>query len=87
VKPELQTYLAKGIPKDEALRLAELDKGITKSSSSDVERQAATSSAPSYVQRATAPKVTLTEHDERFGITADRKAELLKKYPDLADEL
>lgn len=85
VKPELQTYLAKGIPRDEALRLAELDKGVTKSSP-DAGRQAATSGTASFVQRSTTPEVALTEHDRRFGLTAQRKKELQQKYPDLLEE-
>lgn len=87
VKPEFQSYLAKGIPRDEALKLAELDKGILKSSSSEADRQAANSSPAASTLRNTSPSVEVTEHDKRFNIDAKRKKELQEKYPDLLEEV
>src|SRR3990167_5878717 len=69
-----------------ALERAEQKKGITVDTS-DIERQAATSGAPGTISRMKSNPVPLTEHDRRFGITAERKKALQEKYPDLVEEL
>lgn len=69
-----------------ALERAELKKGITVDTS-DIERQAANSGPPGTISRMKSNPVHLTEHDRRFGLTAERKKELQEKYPDLIEEL
>lgn len=71
--------------REKALQLAEIEKGVSKSSSSssEGERQAANSGPAASVQRSTSAPVNVTEHDRRFGITEKRKKELQEKYPDL----
>lgn len=69
-----------------ALELAEKKAGVT-TDTSDVERQAATSSSPGITARTKSNPVPLTEHDRRFGITADRKKELEDRYPELKEEI
>lgn len=69
-----------------ALELAEKRKGVTVDTS-DVERQAAMSSAPGTISRLKSNPVPVTEHDRRFGLTPERKKELQDKYPELAEEV
>jgi len=86
---EMQADGAKLTPalRERALKLAELDKGILKSSSSEADRQAANSSPAASTLRNTSPSVEVTEHDKRFNIDAKRKKELQEKYPDLLEEV
>lgn len=69
-----------------ALELAERRRGVTVDTS-DVERQAAMSSAPGISSRTNSNPVPLTEHDRRFGLTPERKKELQEKYPELTEEI
>lgn len=69
-----------------ALERAEQKKGITVDTS-DNERQAAMSGAPGTISRMKSNPVPLTEHDRRFGLTAERKQALQEKYPELKEEV
>lgn len=69
-----------------ALERAEQKKGII-ADTSDIERQAAMSSAPGTISRMKSNPVELTEYDKRFGITAERKRELQEKYPGLKEDV
>lgn len=83
VKEEFAAYKAKGYDRDDALRLAKLDKGITSQSTSELSRQAGTSSAPATVNRTLegGDDMTLTDSDKAFGI----KPETKQKYKGLVE--
>lgn len=70
---ELQASGAKLTPAlmEKALRLAEQKKGI--SVDPEAIRQQASASAPSVVNREETEEVTLTEDDQRFGVTPETK--------------
>lgn len=80
VKPEYQTYLAKGYSNADALRLAELDKGIA-ASSPEALRQQASASAPGIVNRESSEEITLSETDRRFNV----KPETVAKWKHLVE--
>lgn len=72
VKDEFASYKAKGYSKDDALRLAKLDKGLISGSKAENIRQAATATAPATVDRS-AEEVELSDTDKRLGISKDTK--------------
>lgn len=69
-----------------ALERAEHKKGIQNDTSDHV-RQAQMSAAPGTLSRTKETPVALTEHDKRFGLTAERKQKLQEKYPELKEEV
>lgn len=79
---EYQADVEGGVPKDKALKYAKTryesdpDRAAT-------ERAKAMGGSGRKTNREGGEPVVLTDHDKRFGISAERKAELEKKYPHL----
>lgn len=84
-KPEYDALRAKGLDPAEALDYAEAKRGI-RNDTSEASRQASTASAPGLVSRSSESPVRLTEHDKRFGLSAERKRELKAKYGEYLED-
>lgn len=79
VKEEFSGYAKKGYSREDALRLAKLDKGVVETKS---DSRASVSSAPSITNRSgNDEEVFLSETDKAFGINPETK----RKYRDLVE--
>lgn len=70
-KPEYQAYISKGYSRQDALRLAKLDKGLIKSDNGEAKRQVETTTPVQGEHRATKSKVKLTPQQIELGITEE----------------